>query len=291
MKTLVVTTGVPEWIMDTLLSSLYKVGYTGDVLVVSYGDFTVEQKAHIKYAFKDKVKVVEQRRVYAAYTADRFRAYDIVLKDIYQNYDVIMSVDGNDIEFLKPIDELLEMAKTEICAVHNGETCEVAPKFHWITWKKLPPEYWEAIKTNYGYCMGMTVGPADQMYFVFKALARYLEGEGNNVFGSDLLMFNAFVWYEGLHVKAVDPKWNTSLNFVLEGRNGYTQKNLEDSCILHTASTTPAVLARNPHKKLDLTIAENWKVNTEDKPEEKPKPKTWNPIRPNKSKPLFPKRP
>src|SRR5208337_4931872 len=120
---------------------------------------------------------------------DRFRIYEYLLKPIYQNYDVIMSIDY-DVEFFHPIKELFEIAKDTISVTREHWLNGIYEDLKW-NWYMLPEEYWNAIKGQRVINNGMFVGPADQIYTLLRVCTNYLEYE--NYWGMEQMLFNSFV--------------------------------------------------------------------------------------------------
>jgi hypothetical protein len=211
LRTLILTIGPKKFLMENMLPSLYGAGqYNGDLIIVSNineNKFLPEDVAAVLAKYPDKKITFHYPKeiLYKSYGTDRFRIYEYLLKPIYQNYDVIMSIDY-DVEFFHPIAPLFEICKDTIGVTREHWLNEMIVEFKW-RWQMLPDDYWQAIRTQRIINNGMFVGPADQMYALLKTCTNYLEYE--NYWGMEQMLFNAFVYYEKMEVQYLDPKWHS----------------------------------------------------------------------------------
>ena len=228
MKTLVVTTGNARYLLKVWLPTLRQQGeYNGNVLILDY-DFTSDVVENLQ---KDNNILLRKakRAVYRYFPSDRIRVFEEALKDLYQNYDVIMILDA-DIQFFKPIQPLFDMAQDKICYVAELKTN--------IMWKKLiampnADKYWEEIKNKPIINAGMFVGPAKLIYDATKFIADNLKY--NNDWGYDQILFNVFIYCFGVPSQKVDSKWNYLYkNYLTVGKVFDLDDN--EIAILHKAS-------------------------------------------------------
>jgi hypothetical protein len=215
MKPLIILTGKSEWITEKLLPSLYTSGkYTGDVMIVSYGEFEDVDKLELSLKYEKHVFVVDAKKIYATYTADRFRAFTETLvksinlfKDsLAREYDVIMHIDGSDIEFFQDINPLLEMAKTSICVIPEPRNNDNPICKKWVTIDSIPQEYWDAIGNKPVLNCGVFAGPSKHIYALCKLIAKFSEHDSR--FGIDQLIFNVLFYYYKIPHKVVGREWD-----------------------------------------------------------------------------------
>lgn len=207
MKSLLILTGKPDWILSKLLPSLFEAGqYTGNALIINYGDFTFDEEQAIFNGYNKKVLFSRAEKIYQSFTADRFRAYEKTLRNIYNNYDVVWHVDGNDIEFFGPVQELLDMAQKQVCVVPEPRNNDNSICKAWVTANSIPKEYWDAIGNKPVLNCGVFAGPSKTIYQICNFIAKFSEHDSR--FGIDQLLFNALFYYYKVPFQMVDRKWD-----------------------------------------------------------------------------------
>lgn len=192
MRTLIISTGREKEILQVWYPSLIRSGrYIEDILLLDYDMEVILSDPHVE------TKKVE--KVYKEIVCDRFRASYECLKDIWQNYDVIMLVDS-DVEFLKPIAPLFEMAQEKLCYVKEITLWRHIYRF-------MDKEYWSSLEDERVINAGMIVGPAKTILEVTKFISKNLSPISS--FGADQILFNALVYhYKTFLTQEVDDKWN-----------------------------------------------------------------------------------
>lgn len=223
MKTLVVTTGKDNQIMETWLPTIVKGGqYEGDILLLDY-DMLHSSLEFLKQDPTIIVKKVE--KVHKDIASDRMRAFYECLKDMWQNYDVILIADG-DLEFFKPIAPLFEMAKEKVCYVKEPiylhSNCQDNDRFHYNQFKFPDAEkIWKAIQNESMINVGMFVGPAKMIYDILGWIIGFYKYD--NHWGADQVLFNALIYYYKIFPSQnIDIEWNWLT------LNGYARK--DDKC-------------------------------------------------------------
>lgn len=200
-KTLVVTTAKDSQLLRTFLPSLEGKGeYNGDILVI---DYDLSQHALDVLSKKPNVRVIKSKPVYECLASDRHRAFWEALKYMYQWYETILIIDGNDIEFCKPIQPLFDLATEKVCYVTENRVNG--------TWVKYtgPPDVgvvWDEIKNKLIINAGVYVGPSKLIFTIQEHIAKNLEYNSN--FGADQLLLNAMIYYYGIPSKEIDKIWN-----------------------------------------------------------------------------------
>lgn len=204
---LICTTARDRPLMNVWLPSLREKGeYTGDVLIINYD---LSPQTVQKLRLEPNTILVDSKCRSHYITNDRFRAFHEAIKDLWYKYDVIMVIDGNDVEFTKPIKPLFELAKREVCYVTEDRI-----NSQWVTSQGLvvyrgPPdskEVWDAIKNRLIINLGMFIGPAKMIFRVVEHIAKtvlYID-----TWGGDQLIFNGIIYYYGVPSKEVDKIWN-----------------------------------------------------------------------------------
>ena len=235
MKTLVVVTGRDEQITKCWLPSIRTLGkYKGKILFLNY-DLLESSVEEIR---SDKnVTIMKAERIYREVSSDRIRGFYERLKDIWQNYDVIMMSDG-DLEFFKPIAPLFELAKEKISYV-TEKTILKDWGYHYDMYPyPYAREIWEVIRDNPMINTGMIVGPSKLIIEYMKFVKEKLEFEAT--WGADQLLFNALVYhYKTLPTQEINREWNylSVYNHVRENGKCFDENQKEIS-ILHKIGTT-----------------------------------------------------
>jgi len=205
MRTLIATTGNGRYLLKVWLPTLRQRGeYNGDILILDY-DFTpdvIERLQEDKNILLRKVK-----KVYDLIPCDRFRAFSEILKDLYQNYDVIMTIDM-DTEFFKPIQPLFDMAQEKIRYVKEWAALRA-----WFKPEGLPniDDIWRRIESRPIINGGMIVGPAKLIYQTTKFIAENLKYK--NSWGYDQMLLDIYLYCFDVPSESIDEKWN----YILKG--------------------------------------------------------------------------
>jgi hypothetical protein len=223
MKSLVVTTGAEKFIMKTWLPSLRNKGkYNGDVLIVDYFENTRVSKQnssdnlpHLQSFSEETVDYLQSQpnilyrkvhNVYDCMASDRIKGFYQCLELLWAKYDVILITDGNDIEFLEPIQPLLDMATNELCAAREAIPNQAYSEVPAIT--KFPQEYLEITKKEQIINAGIIAGPPNQvkplLEFMLKNMKLY-----TSEFFSEQISLNAWVYYLKNPIRFINSKWNT----------------------------------------------------------------------------------
>ena len=200
-KTLIVTTAKDTPLLKVWLPSLEQKGeYKGDILVI---DYDLSPQTVRKLQQHANILLVKCEAVYRCLASDRHRAFYEALKPIWDKYQTIMIIDGNDMEFFKPIRPLFDMAKEKVCYV-----TETLVNGAWAQYAGPPDskEVWNYIKNKLIANAGMYVGPAKLIFEIQKHIAENLVY--NSYFGADQLSFNAMIYYYKIPSQEVDKKWN-----------------------------------------------------------------------------------
>lgn len=269
-KILIITTGTSDWIQGRLLPSLYTNGnYNGEVLIINYGEFSFEEEQTIYSGYGKKVKFSRATKRYLTYTTDRFRAFENALRYFYHNYEIIMHVDGNDIEFRADFESLLEQIKDSLIVTQELPCNNFVT--YWKTYHTLPTEFREAIANKRIINAGMFLGPAKLMYQVIKEIANLEEYDTR--FGMDQLMLNVLCYYYGVPFDVVGREWNTFPREVCE----IGEQNIK---IMHYAGIHP-----NKPNETDFVKPKNWlfptlpdsteKIEEEQREKESKRVKNW----------------
>jgi hypothetical protein len=133
------------------------------------------------------------------------RAFSEILKLYWSQYDTVMITDGDDIEFYKPIQPLLDMAKTELCVVKEPRLNRA-----YSIWKpktKLPLDYWRAIENERTINAGVFAGPAPAVKALLEFMVENMERYSSD-FGSEQLSLNIWHYVLGNSVKDAGYAWN-----------------------------------------------------------------------------------
>jgi hypothetical protein len=235
MKTLVVATGRDEQILKCWVPTLQEKGkYNGEILFLNY-DLLESSIEILRENTKIMLKKVE--KVYNEISSDRIRGFYERLKDIWQNYDVIMMSDG-DLEFFKPIAPLFELAKEKICYV-TEKTILKDWGYHYDMYPyPYAREIWEVIRDNPMINTGMIIGPSKLFIEYLKFVTEKLRLEAT--WGADQLIFNALIYhYKTLPNQPINWEWNylSVYNHVRENDKCFDENGKEIS-ILHKIGTT-----------------------------------------------------
>lgn len=202
MKTLIITTGDGRYLEKVWLPSLRIRGeYNGDILIVDY-DLPLDVVQ--RFQKQKNIIIKPATQLFKIIPSDRFRAFYEILGDLYQNYDVIMSVDA-DVEFFKPIQPLFDAAQEKIRYVAERKTLR---NWVWVKFDTVPnaEKYWEKMVDRLIINVGMFIGPSKLIYEAFKFMAENLRYK--NSWGFDQLLFNAFIYNFDVPSEKIDIKWN-----------------------------------------------------------------------------------
>ena len=210
LRALVVTTGTESYILNTYLPSLRKRGeYKGDILIVDYegisNSFSLKNISNIE---GQNILYRKIKPLYSCLASDRMRAFYECLKDLYQNYDVIMCTDGNDIEYFMSIQPLLDIAKDIFCYVIETPAHLVR---NWIRFSGFPDAdiVWKSMKDKPMINAGMIAGPSDKIFEVLKFMTEQMKSNSkDNGFGADQLLLNALIYYYNFPSLSVGYEWN-----------------------------------------------------------------------------------
>lgn len=210
MRKLIVTTAKRDNIFNDWLPSLLKNGkYDGDILLIDYGDFGEEK-------VPENVKIVKTQKVYKCIPSDRIRAFYEALKDIWQNYDVILITDGGDVLFQLPLQPLFDLAAEKICYVKENLTF-----IHWIMFKWtsiVDKKVWDVLGNEKIINAGMFIGPSKMIFETTKFITEGLAYASH--FGAEQVLLNALIYYyKTFPSQEVDNTWN------YDGRLNHYTKN------------------------------------------------------------------
>jgi hypothetical protein len=207
MKSLIFTTGIESLLSKTLSSLWGKGEYKGDLLVLQYEPFSD--------AFRDvllahNTTIVKVFKNYDYMCVDRVLHYQAYISKHWEDYDVLMHMDGNDIEICSPIEQLLEMSTENICCVKEQyhEVLNVKNS-RWIGYMGFPDynEVWSAMKNQYMVNAGMYVGRSLFVAEFLDMAVKYFPYRSD--WGVDQVLFNAFVYYyRAKSAKFLGFEWN-----------------------------------------------------------------------------------
>ena len=198
-KTLIVTTAKDLPLMKVWLPSLKQRGeYEGDILVI---DYDLSQRT-VKKLQQYNIILFKSKPEYKCLASDRHRAFYEALKPLWNKYQIIMIIDGNDLSFFKPVRFLFDISKERVCYVTENEVNENCT--HYVG----PPdaeEVWKCMKKLIANS-GMYVGPAKLIFEMQKHIAENLRYKSD--FGADQVLFNALIYYYRIPSIEVDRRWN-----------------------------------------------------------------------------------
>jgi hypothetical protein len=232
-KTLIVTTANERPLLDTWLPSLRTRSlYSGDVLVI---DYDLSLVANYSLSHMPPITVVKADRVvHSCIPSDRIRMFHNALGHLKNEYDIIMVIDGNDVEFFKPLEPLFDMACDRICYVS-----EIIRNNEWITLNDVTDhaKIWEVIGPQFIANVGMFCGPSEQIYSALKYIAENLRFRSD--FGYDQLLFNALIYYFEVPSARVPDIWNYDgrMPYTRQGEKCFSRES-QEIAILHRIRST-----------------------------------------------------
>jgi hypothetical protein len=187
--------------MDVWLPSIRGPGkYLGDILIV---DYDLEPGAAATLQKQPHIILKKAKQLHPCILSDRIRAFHEALHDLYNVYNVVMCVDGNDVEFLGPIEPLLKMGEQKLCYA-----TETRLNREWVHAEGITnaEAIWDAMKDQPIINAGMFVAPAKQM----RKILEYITGvlKENSILGYDQLGLNAMVYYHKTPSQNVGNRWN-----------------------------------------------------------------------------------
>jgi len=207
---LVITTGRESWIKNiwypSLRDSLHG-NYQGDILIVDYPDgfstkFVEELQLYPNVLYR------KVQKHYESFASDRIYQFYTILKNELREYHTILITDGSDIEFLKPIQPLLDMASKEFCYSKEEESNMAIRCFGCLP--KFPKEQWEYIKDKPIVNAGMLAGPRREMLNLMETMIENMDRYGAE-FGSEQLTLNILIYYYMVKAKDVGATWNYTM--------------------------------------------------------------------------------
>jgi len=225
MRCLFLVSGSAKKIVDVVVPSLFSRGlFVGDVVVFVY----VEQE----YS-SEQIGVLESRGVVCVFvekmneyvSLDRFRVYFEYVKDLYQNYDVIM-LSHDDVLFACSLDGLFVLAKDVLCvsSVFGGVNCSGVKYLSYVEGAKpelfidsynMPREWFDTILGEQSFNSGIISGPAKEIfnYLSFfngcsKMFVKPKDYNGFDTFVLKELLLNVWIYYFKPVFKDVGWQWN-----------------------------------------------------------------------------------
>lgn len=211
-RVLLCTTGREKG-LRVFLDSLLSVGnYKGDIVVIDYGDC-----GKLEY---EEIKKIRSTKELNHHASDRFRVFYKYLKDNYTNYDVVILIDGNDIEFNGDINPLIEMAKEKVCYVQEKKLNK-----QWNRLGDFPSSkmLWTSIKDEHIANSGVIVGPSVIVYGITKYIKEGLVNR--STFGTDQLLFNVLIYHYKIPSMSVSNIWNYDTR-------GKRKKDIDSSVVI-----------------------------------------------------------
>jgi len=205
-KPLIITTGIEKYIMGRFLPTLRKQGeYEGSVMIIDYDENPFSDKAIEELNKDGNIVYIRTKKEYDSFSSDRHRAFSNALYDYsYFNWDVILHIDGNDIEFFKPIQPLLELGKKGLhCTKEERLNSLCFP--YWECIKSFPIEYRNIIENEPIFNAGLFIGPSEEVFKIFNVLDALLRKDSR--FGTDQLMYNVLHYCYGLECTVLSKEW------------------------------------------------------------------------------------
>lgn len=213
------TTANEGCIKNIWLPSLREDGkYKGDVLVVDY-----EQAINVKpcnelksfskeYAdYLSTQSNVIYRKVYNKYScipSDRIYQFYNILKGL-KGYSPIIITDGNDIEFFKPIQPLIDMCKKDFRYVAETELNKKLRSIFGYVYCKLPSKYYEVVKDKPIINAGVFGGPYEQVMLVLSKMVENFEY--STAFGSEQVTLNYLIYNNVILGLPMSATWNYTM--------------------------------------------------------------------------------
>jgi len=260
-----VTTANEGCIKNIWLPSLRDDGqYKGDVLIVDYEPaINVMPCNHLKSFSKEYVDYLSvqsnviYRKVshkYNCIPSDRIFQFYNVLKTL-KGYDTVIITDGNDIEFFKPIQPLIDYCKPCIRYVAETEKNSKLRSIFGHVYNVLLPEYYEAVKDKPIINAGVFGGPYDQIMLL---LSKMIDNfEYSSAFGSEQITLNYLVYSARIHALPLDATWNYTMVDYRRANYCFTDRPMgkEDGkdieiAILHSNSYVPYIGKYNGNTRI-----------------------------------------
>jgi len=204
------TTGVDGLLRKTL-ESLYNEGkYTGDILILKYDYF---RPSFMNWLKKHNAIIKEVSKHYKYMSMDRYYHYNKILKEIGENYDVLMHLDGNDIRIYEDINPLLKQAENKICVVpeDNGVSRSINREwdgwFNYLSKEDLDSEWWKLLKDKVMINGGMYAGPAKLVMNLLDYMVKEIDRV--QTWGIDQAILNRYVYtVKPQDFKFMDISWD-----------------------------------------------------------------------------------
>lgn len=216
MRTLVITTGCNNILLRRWLPLLRNVAnYKGEVLILDYGTI---KYGSVKDDNNNKI-VTELKKDYnvivlpvvqklACFYLDRQRASREYLKENnkWNEYDIIMIVDGNDIIFYDSIQPLLDLAKDHLCYVKEHPSNFLKLWDDYFTRPFIQKEF-KSIENNPIINGGMVIGKSEYIMelldFEMDMAKKYADYVCDQLYLCILIYF-----YNYPHALEVGYEWN-----------------------------------------------------------------------------------
>ncbi len=167
-------------------------GYQGRVIILDYG-MSVEACKRIKNEDTEAeiIKCSKDRHIFSV----RFRDMAEIIERLPDGITNVMSIDGGDVWFQEPIDDIFEICNNKI-----GYIEDYSLDNSW--WNRqllnlLKPEEMNKLFKNFRGTRqknaGMICGPRNIMIKVSDLIDKYVRNNGNDFFGLDQLYFNYII--------------------------------------------------------------------------------------------------
>ncbi|EMS73758.1 hypothetical protein [Ruminiclostridium cellobioparum] len=241
-------------LINDFLKTLRKVaGYQGKIVILDYGmSIVTVNSIENEDENVEIIKCNKDRHIFSA----RFRDMAGIIGGLSSEITHVMSIDGGDIWFQAPIDEIFELCKERIGYI---EECYLGNNW----WNKqilnlLRTEEMEKLSKNFRGTRqknaGMICGPRDIMSKVSDAIGKYVLNNGRDFFGLDQLYFNYIINNMSENKKIVLPdKYNyvlidNSQKLIIEDNLIYNEK-YELMTVIHNAGGAKGRIISKGNKK------------------------------------------
>ena len=220
MRPLIVVTANEGCIKGVWLPSLRDKGaYDGDVLIVDYeySSDDVMPCHELKSFSKEYVAELKQQKnvyyrkvshVYNCIPSDRILQFYRVLKG-FTDHSPIIITDGNDIEFLQPIQPLIDLMDKDFCYISE---IEINRKLRGIftVIDAFPQQWWEKVWDKPIINAGVFGGPYDKVMSMLKFMVDNMEKYDSN-FGSEQYSLNVAIYNGMFEGKQISCTWDYTM--------------------------------------------------------------------------------
>jgi hypothetical protein len=232
-------------------------GYRGKVVVMDYG-MTDRVKEKIKQQYEVAiVKCVKDRHLFSI----RFRDLVKVIAGLPDEVTHVMAIDGGDVWFQAPVNELFDLCDRKLGYVEEGGGGDAADNvWNRAILQRLSFKHAHILFQNFRGTRiknaGMICGPRQAVTQIAALINQYVIHCKIDVFGIDQVFFNYVVNRMAATEKILLPE---KFNYVLierKGQFGIANKLIYDALgqlvtIVHNAGGNYRVIPKMPHPLLD----------------------------------------